>query len=353
MKSDRTKWRITSFLLILALIAEIYVLLFSKKRPNTTSSTPVIAQLVYSKNSVRYQNPGELVWDEISPQQTLFQEEQILTLDRSRAEIAFLDGTGLSMDENSLILLQRNSPNDLNNGEKITVRLLRGAIRKTRPNSTVNSSISLEIQVGNMSTVLPPESELMITAMPEQGGGAQIQVNQGELQVHSEHGIVSVKKGEDAKIFAQKNKAPQISAAPSVTLLSPLGGDVFEGIEALQISFFWKVTGKGADGSSMELEVSHQPDFSSGVKKLRIGNTEPPLKQVLGKVIVPVNTTPTLWYWRVKTLGNPPTVSKVEKFWIQPKKSQSRIRLLQSTPPAPPPPPKQLYAPEIRRKPSQ
>jgi hypothetical protein len=96
----------------------------------------------------------------------------------------------------------------------------------------------------------------------------------------------------------------------------------------------------------MELEVSDDPEFKSNLKKLRIGPTEPPLKQVLGKIALPVNPKATAWYWRVRTLNLHPSVTKSEKFWIQSKKEASQLQLFK--PPALPPPPSQLYAPEIK-----
>jgi hypothetical protein len=376
--SDRAKrWAGTGSLFIILgievvlLIYDIPIFNIPRRSPNPS---PEIAQLMSKKNTVRVQTGGELVWSETENKQLLHRQESILTLERSAAEIAFLDGTGLEIGENSLVLLERNSGEAEGSKNQITVKLLRGTLHKSKVLRETNipkelnmrATPELNIQVGEIIAKVLPQSELTVKADANVDGKGRVIVQSGEVPLLTPEGAVSLKGGEEAEITTQVSQDPQSKSTfttrqVTFSLLAPLEGEIFEADSSVLIKFRWHVSVASTGGNPLEFEVSPDSNFLKTVNQiqhLRIGRTDPPLEEVSTQLKLPVRDKPTAWYWRVHTVGDSPIFSSVQKFWVQKKgfvdsPLNAPLSIMKDgyqsiiEPKKAPPPPSIIFTPEI------
>jgi hypothetical protein len=370
MKSERAKWWMTAFGLFLALSGEIFYIVYDipiihsflfKSSDRNTQEKP-IAQLISQKNQVRFQPTGELYWDGVTDQQSFYKNESVLTLDQSKAEIAFLDGMGIIVEENSLIQLERNLSNS-NDHQNITVKLLRGSIKKPKGVRKAVPSISVTIQAGDLIAKAPVESEFFLTSTPDLPGGAKIQVQEGEVLLESKKGPVTLKKGEESTFVPDQTHSSSPTVRQSAFfLIAPKGGETFHGTDSVTIEFSWKVNAVSTANAALELEASTSPDFTSHLHSVRIGVSTPPLEHIVRRVQLPVSSqsSPEGWYWRIKSIENSTILSDVSRFWIQSTQIIPKTTLLlrSSVPSQKPsstpqveeqklPPPPEVFTPEI------
>jgi hypothetical protein len=216
--SNQAKWRFTVFLLVTALCIEIYLLIFDipflksffDVDRGTVSNNPQIAQLMTKQNSVRTQPEGDLVWEDAQQLQQLYLKDSVLTLENSKAEVAFLDGTGLIIAENSLIQLERSdlytqdTPGTDGRRHHFKIRLLRGSIRKLRQkHHSTSATMEFSIEVGNIQAKTSADSELTIMMLPESKGSARFIVENGNVQVQTPEQKLNIKNGEEASVSAR------------------------------------------------------------------------------------------------------------------------------------------------------
>lgn len=284
---------------------------------------PPIAELMMKRNTVRVQAPGDLVWDETKPGQTLHRRDSVLTMDQAKAELAFLDGTALVLDENSLIQLEKNPSDDSRGYQKIVVRLLRGRLHKRSPRGPwrlpdgTPDARTLEVQVGSAVAALQPETELTITALPEQ---VSVQVHQGELELTNPSQKLKMIPGEEAT-FADggATTAPRTRRIP-LTLESPRANEVVPAAPGkTSVEFAWRAAAGGAAGAPQDLEASLDPHFKGDVLRVRIPYSEPPLKEVKASMSLPSGSgKANRWHWRVRSHDGSMPPSAVESFWLVP-----------------------------------
>lgn len=332
MNSPSTKgaWRLSgTTILALALAVQLYFLLHDLSwLPRDGSPPPVrdvpMAELVTRLRDVRVQGAGDLVWESAQGGQTLYRRQSVLTLDASKAEIAFFDGTGIILDENSLIQIEK-APLNEEGFRKIVIRLLRGSIHKREPRKTSSllraaapSTPELEIQVGNAQVSVPPNAEFSATADSAEN---RIQVHAGELTIHSSAGALELRREEEAIVPSRDSQSAPLSRKTALTPISPRAGEsVSLENSGNSVKFRWNADTRVTAGQPLELESSPDPSFRESVKRVRIAPTEPPLStiEISLRIEANVGTTPRAWYWRVRTLDGE-TVSRSERFWVSPR----------------------------------
>jgi len=235
--SGRAKWRFFAGLLMIALGTEIYFLIHDIPILNPFHSpdlrspqSPSIGQLMLRQNSVRVQSEGDVVWDETTEKQILHPHEALLTLEHSKAEVAFLDGSDLVIDENSLVQLERTD--EAKAGGHLTIKLLRGAIRRRSLAKGVfvkpgqNPPMQLEIQVGNLRTQISHDAELTVVAVPESNrlNGVsqadqimpQIIIEKGSAEIQSPHESLHLSQGQSVE--TSKNLKLESHVTPPDTI---------------------------------------------------------------------------------------------------------------------------------------
>lgn len=326
--------RLADWALVAALAGEVIALFYdipilqsrSEKRP--VAGQP-IAELMSRHRSVQVQNFGELVWENTEVGQILYRQQSILTLEQSAAEIAFLDGTGITVGENSLVLLEKKALDEGGELQRIVVRLIRGSLHKREPSKqpTLPRTISarapeLEIRVGNGSTLVPPDAQLSLEASTE--GTSRIEVHAGELQFHTSNGDLRLTSGQEAAInAADSQEAPSAPRPIALLPLFPRGGEkipLSDSNDGSLLRFRVKNALPPETRRSLKLELSQDREFGRGVIRQNIPAPISPSDEInIPFKIESRATPPGLWYWRVNEVGkNPEISSPTESFWLNP-----------------------------------
>lgn len=310
--------------LILALGVEIYFLLhdtpiFSRRAVIPPSVQVPIAELMQTQNSVRVRDPGALVWEVASDHRTLTQRQSLLTLEGASAEVAFLDGTGIMLGENTLIEIEKSPADGTLRYDRLVLHLVRGTAQKRAPRQgsqllkrLATATPSFEIQIGEARAVVNENTEFKATAA---SGQATIRVVAGELRIQSGTGDLRVSEREEASISTAGAPAlPSVRKNP-FGLLSPRGDEPVSAPTKLR--FRWTNDTNAINGLPLELEASPDPRFVEGLQRGRIAATEPPLKQVEASLTLPALGAgeSRRWYWRVRAVGNDSLQSEPETFW--------------------------------------
>ena len=282
-----------------------------------------VAELVRIENSVRIRAPGDLVWEDAQGTRTLVQRQALLTLDSSSAEVAFLDGTGIVLGENTLIEIEKRPLDSAGTYDRLIVRLLRGSAQKRAPRGTSQilkrlaaSTPALELQVGNSRSIIEPETEFKAVATDEQ---ATIRVVSGELKIQSDNGDIRVGAREEATVGAAATQTPPNVRKAPFSLVSPRGDELISGDTKLR--FRWNNDTVAVGGMPLELEVSPDSKFHEAVTRLRVAATDPPLAHVEATVALPQlgPGQSSRWYWRVRAVDRAADAgalqSEVETFW--------------------------------------
>ena len=334
------KWRLQSLLLLCALLAELYFLLndvplrSARNWLPSDRSMPVIGELMTKENQVQIQTSGELVWEDAQPGQTLRRKQSILTLDSSKAEVAFLDGTGLLIDANSLVLLEKNSADDRGGYEKIVIRLLRGSIHKSLPRKT-SEILRYSAEGGKRVTpefeVLAGEKRIEVHAqdelsLSENAGRYELSVREGAPEIHLGSSSLVLHSGETVELPNSPENLEKLKPEMSkISLLTPTEGESIS--NAIPV-FRWK----NGESDSLRISIGSDPNFKSTLitKNLAKGTAE----WLWPEIPFPMRgQAPQLFYWQVESLNNP-ALKSVGNFWLlpqvipeilSPQKSQNRI----------------------------
>ncbi len=322
---QRLKDRLISLFLLTALGGEGYLLLHDMHKPGESarlraSVTPPVAELVMLRNSVQVQEPDHLVWETAHAGQTLYRRQTVLTGELARAEIAFLDGTGVVLGENSMVEVEKRPFDDTFGYQQISLRLLKGTLHKTghRQQSQLlrkmaSTTPEFDIRVGNSDLRPSPDADLSVTASIDAPNEVQLFVREGEVRV----GVSTVRSGEEARVGLTPGADVSARQIPFVPVSPAHDQDVRADMRSL-VGFHWNVTETGANGEAMVLEVSANPQFSGDLRKTRIPPSEPPLKFVHTALELPRADVPQRWFWRVRSSDDSVALADTESFWLVP-----------------------------------
>ncbi len=340
---DRAKQRLFNGLIILALGIELYFLIydipvfthpFNFTHSNSISLTPV-AELISSTNSVHVQNFESLVWENTHPNQTLYRKQSVLTLADSKAEIAFLDGTGIAMDENSLIELEKY-PADSQDYKKIVIRLVKGTLRKTQPKKRSEilrkdqeTTPLLLVQTDTFSTVLTPESEVTISKQTV----SSIEIQAGALEVQTPKGLLQIKEGFRVEIPSDVDQTPILTEKKVLFLFPNTEPPLSVENETI---FRWKISDPSFATFDQEIEIAQDTDFKKIKQKTKIHFSG---KQQIYEKSLPLDKLKSgTYFWRIK--GSP----EFQKFSITHPQTKTKEAL---------PPPPQLQNPKFDLNPKK
>ncbi|MGZ3697616.1 MAG: FecR domain-containing protein, partial [Bdellovibrionota bacterium] len=278
------------------------------------SETPPIADLISHRNETLFQAPGEVIWASTHDGQTLHRNARVMTLERSKAEIAFLDGTGIVVEENTMIELERN-PTEGPGLKSLRLKLVRGSIRKAPRHALAGAPApQVEIETAGSTLEVSPLSELAVS-VEASGKAARVQVFAGEAQAQgsADSAPVTIGAGDEASL------GKKVTARKAVfSLAGPVNGETLGLPSDGRVNFRWTVDPSAIGAHPTVLEASTHADFSGEVRHVTIAASEPPLAQVEAKLKL---TEPAgrseQWYWRVRALDADTLTSPVEKFWTE------------------------------------
>ncbi len=267
--------------------------------------SPPLAELAVKHNDVKLQESGDLHWSDAEVRQSLRHGHSLLTLEDSTAELAFLDGTGIRVDPNSLISVERSDARE-GGSSTLRIRLLRGGLHKTAPRGRseilrtpgAEMTPAFEISVGNSVAVVDAASMVSVVANrqdPDLGG--TIQVLEGTVEVWNDHSARRVSGGEEVRIPPASSTGEVETHASPFVLIRPAAGETID--PSSETVFIWRRPAGEGSSAAMDLEVSPDPQFRGPVTRTRVPASHPPLESATVRMAVPTDGSP-LRYWRVR-----------------------------------------------------
>ena len=191
---------------VLLLIIEVSCLLIGLDdvpswRTGSSSSASqgrLLGHVKRTESHVRRRARSSLVWEESQAPDPLYEFDSLLTLAGSTAQIQFASQTSLTIDENTLIVLEETP--DQANGS-LRVRFSRGSIRSrnpTRPLAIEGESFTITATQGSV-----------VNLVSLKDGRFDVEVSEGKAKLNSAKASEEIKSGErlvirDAKIEDRK-----------------------------------------------------------------------------------------------------------------------------------------------------
>ncbi len=259
---------------------------FDKKAPTKNSQqVETVGYITTSANTVKRKSEVDPLWYNLSSQEYVFDKDVIKTGVDSSTTIVLNDKTIISLDENSLVALEKT-----------------------------NSSFQIDLKLGDFSTKNTSENVILkVKDTIIQGNQADLFIstdldNNTQVQVQKGNATITDKNNQQIKI--DRNKLLEISAngkvqaLQTVVLLSSPENNAKLKDPRLQVSypFTWAVL---VDDVKQEtLEISQNEDFSGPTTKLKRGH-----QGIDGNIQQGIN------YWRVSWSRLDPTTNKQKIFY--------------------------------------
>ncbi|WP_078128245.1 FecR family protein [Leptospira alexanderi] len=130
------------FLLIFNIVVFTVVFIYDYTRYGHQGSQEVIGTILYKSNTVKRKYDSEVVWKEIKTGNSLQNRDTILTSENSQAKIRLLDGSEITIAENSMIFIDY-----LDN--RANLEISAGGLQITRKSNSKENTSSLGIRSGD------------------------------------------------------------------------------------------------------------------------------------------------------------------------------------------------------------
>ncbi|WP_078125463.1 FecR family protein [Leptospira alexanderi] len=130
------------FLLIFNIVVFTVVFIYDYTRYGHQGSQEVIGTILYKSNTVKRKYDSEVVWKEIKIGNSLQNRDTILTSENSQAKIRLLDGSEITIAENSMIFIDY-----LDN--RANLEISAGGLQITRKSNSKENTSSLGIRSGD------------------------------------------------------------------------------------------------------------------------------------------------------------------------------------------------------------
>lgn len=176
------------WLLSLVSIAGACASAFLLSRPTVTAEddAPAVAALSFAHREVRRRASRTLVWEELSTGAVVHDRDTVFVPPGAEAQVTFLDGTLLEVDENSLVVIE--APRRVQ-GASPRVALKKGSLSGT----TSTGGVEIESGQGVTSLAQNTEARVELSSRCEKGqpgcsDGARIDVFSGSATVATSKG---------------------------------------------------------------------------------------------------------------------------------------------------------------------
>ncbi|OHD70165.1 MAG: hypothetical protein A2W19_05090 [Spirochaetes bacterium RBG_16_49_21] len=278
-KSDLIAGSIGAF----ALATLSYLLYAEMTSRSGRGSTELIGAINSTRNIAERKFSAQVVWDEVEKNASVYNFDTIRTADQSEAIIRLKDGTEITLNENSMVLLSLSE-------KEFDIQFMQGAINakqaavKTAGARTVNISSGgsiITLKNGDVSLSQDRDKGLNLTVSR---GTAAFLSEKGEQVLTENQNIQSGKDGIKLYDLTVKLILPEKDA------YIPIGAD------QAAVRFIWELP-KG--GFTPFLEIANNPSLADPIiKKRAAGNAAP--------AYLPEG----IYYWRVTAINN--VTKKVE-----------------------------------------
>lgn len=228
--------RLTIVIILLALVAEITVLLRNLHmieipywpREVTQTEAREAGYVMRSRPGLKRRGVDSLVWENAKDRDTVYYKDSILTLSQTEATIYLRDQTELHLSENTLVSIEE--PDQTKNSE-IRLKFARGDLRARSPEGRT------ELKDDEFSITLAKGSE--ITVRKDQGR-VELELHQGEAELRDKGGANTILQQrivtlENGAFMSQFEKTDELKWEVSKT---PLRKYTFE--ETGQVQLTWQ-----------------------------------------------------------------------------------------------------------------
>ncbi len=261
------------------IITTFSVLLYADfTRKIEVSGAAQIGTITFKRQVAQRKYQAQVVWEDVKQSYPVYNNDSIRTSDESEAVIHLHDGTDISVDENSMIMLSM-----LDDG--ININFAHGAISANRRDvvgdaafTIITSGAAVAIDKGNIQLSQRENKELDLT------------VSDGSASVKTDFGESIVNVNEKAIISSDKKEARIVPF--KIDLTSPDNNSfVVTDSAAAPVKFEWNFSEKSTD------EVNLQIAFDRGFEKIK------ETKRITGLTKVSEQLSPGVYYWRLSAVN--------------------------------------------------
>lgn len=286
------------------LIASLSALLYADfNRKIDAGNLKQIGTITFKRQMAQRKYLAQVVWEDIEQNFPVFNDDSIRTSAESEAVIHLNDGTDISIDENSMIMLSTNE-------NQININFEHGAISANRSGVAGVDIAAINIKSQD-TTVSIDRSNIQLTQMDNQS--LDLTVSDGTAKVSSGKDETTVNANEKAIIESNKEtKVVKLNfilkePAPNKYYMLETG--------ASDIVFSWETEGNVQDYT---LQISRDRKFKNIIISRKTGS----VKQSVEKL------DSGTWFWRIAAFNTDTQqteYSEIRKINIQSRKSARLI----------------------------
>lgn len=246
---------------------------YSKKKD--TSSKEQIGTLSFKKESTLRKYSGQVIWDDIDQSMPVYNGDAIRTERMSEAIIKLADGSHISLEQESMIILTMGT-------ESIDIGFNYGSM-STKRDTQQGRYKNLKINTDKM-TLNIEKSNLQLKGKKD--GELNVAVREGSADIVSkEKKVIKISKLEEAVI---PGGSAEVRISPVLfSLIEPDNNKYITGASAtIHVQFRWE---KKGDVKSAIFELSEGPSFTGDITSKEAGNTN-----------LTLDLQPGTYYWRLR-----------------------------------------------------
>lgn len=238
-----------------------------------------IGTITFKREVAQRKYQTQVVWEEVEQNFPVYNNDSIRTSELSEAVIHLNDGTDISVDENSMIMLST-----LENA--ININFEHGSISANR--SGISGADISAINIKSMdATVSIDKGNIQLTQLENQE--LDLTVSEGQAKVKDAKGETLVKVNEKALISSDRQETKIVQLNFSLRTPSPNRYIVSDSPKT-EVSFEWGVEGKFRN---ITWEISSDRTFSRSLRSIR----------VTGENRISYQLDEGVWFWRISAIN--------------------------------------------------
>ena len=238
-----------------------------------------IGTITFKREVAQRKYQAQVVWEEVEQNFPVFNNDSIRTSELSEAVIHLNDGTDISVDENSMIMLS-----SLENA--ININFEHGSISANR--SGISGADISAINIKSMdATVSIDKGNIQLTQLDNQE--LDLTVSEGQAKVKDAKGETLVKVNEKALISSDRQDTRIVQISFNLKTPSP-NRYIVSDAPKTDVSFEWTVEGKFRN---ITWEISSDRTFAKPLRSIKVS----------GENRVSYNLEEGVWFWRISAIN--------------------------------------------------
>jgi hypothetical protein len=235
----------------------------------------IVGSIIYKQHVAQRKYSSQVVWEDIERKSPVYNNDSIRTADQSEAVIRIADGTEITVNENSMILLSFAT-------NEIDIQFKGGSISARRGKLGGDTLSTLNIKSGE-TTVSVAKSDIQVSSGKEKE--MNLTVNKGEAKIKSGDKEREVKENEKVIVSGKTNKITIYSL--QLKQLAPLPDSIIvTSGQVGTVQFIWEKLKPEQKGV---IEVTKAASFNRlAATGNMAGNT------------ISINLPPGSYYWRLR-----------------------------------------------------